>query len=101
MTRCQKGAPVQVVEDLKLSKGLIENEFVGPHKAKLWFDLANIFPACFGLCEELLAQVPWVPILVSLSHFQYTYDRAHEQERRLLLTRSALMTSRIHILFAF
>jgi hypothetical protein len=69
MTGTQEGAAVQVVEDLKLGKGLVENEFVGPHQAKLWFDLTKVLPARFGLCEEFLDQAFWVPLLVSLSHF--------------------------------
>jgi hypothetical protein len=71
MTGSQEAAPVQVVVDCKLGKGLVENELVGPHKAKFWFDLTKVLPACFGLCEELLAQVPWVPILVSFFHLHY------------------------------
>jgi hypothetical protein len=71
MTGCQEGAPVQVVEDLKLGKGLVENELVGPHKAKLWLDLSKVLPACFGLCEELLAKAFWVPILASFFHLHY------------------------------
>jgi hypothetical protein len=57
--------------DTSDSSRLVVNELVGPHKAKLWFDLTKVLPACFGLCEELLAQAFWVPILVALSHFHY------------------------------
>lgn len=79
MTGCQEAPPVQVIEDMELSKGQVENEAVGLRHVQLCLDLIKISLAFFSLFEKLLAQALQVPVLISLFHLNHKESVLHKE----------------------